>query len=96
MSYRTDVVTEELEVDSLVGSHFHTFNEDGSVDKQGIVVAEPHSGYYLCEYQEFLTGCGHHQELKRIDDMLTWHFYDDVGWKCAAYEDNTRKHYPDD
>ena len=72
-----------LDARSLVGSFFHS---DGERQWQGVVVAEPTPGVYLCECFEWAMGEPTHQCLTRIEDMLDWRFYDDAEWMNSAFE----------
>jgi hypothetical protein len=68
---------------SLVGSYFHAV---GGEQWQGCVVAEPHPGFYLVELFDWVVGDSSRQRLVKIEDMLTWHFYDNAKWMNNAYE----------
>jgi hypothetical protein len=72
--------------DSLVGLFFHS--EVDIVDGrhwQGCVIARPEPGYYLVETFSWMDGTSYTQQLVRIEDMLTWQFYDSAEWMNDAY-----------
>jgi hypothetical protein len=79
----TVAVEREFELDSLVGSFFHSDRERGW---QGCVVAEPAPGIYLLETFDWLVGASYVQVLIRIEDMLEWTFYDDARWLSNHYQ----------
>lgn len=80
---RLSIVTSEpLRRDSLVGSYFHGDEEH---QWQGVIVAEPAPGVYLCEFGSWASGSSTSQQLVRLEDMAGWHFYDDGDWWANHY-----------
>ena len=84
----SQVTSMELSEGSLVGTYFHSFNPDGTVEWQGCIVAEPHTGYFLVETFDWSSGSSFCQHLVRIENMLTWRFYDDADWMRNAYHND--------
>lgn len=60
---------------SLVGKFFHTF-KDSKVQWQGYVISEPRDGFFLVQLFDWLMGEPSCQKLVRIEEMLSWDFYD--------------------
>jgi hypothetical protein len=86
-NYRTAALKEApLDPRSLVGSYFLT---DPARGWQGIVVAEPSPGVYLCELFEWMVGSPTHQQLIPLDDMFGWRFFDNSEWLDNDYRDRT-------
>lgn len=78
--------------DSLVGSYFHSFENDETdgkpyVEWQGQVVAEVEPGVYLIELMSWLGGNSTHQQLCKLEDMTGWRFYDQTEWMNGEYRD---------
>ncbi len=74
----------------LVGKFFHTFNEDGKIGAQGVVLADVGEGYYVVGHFEWITGqrsfYGTH--LVHISTIATegWSLYSDDETMRDAYE----------
>lgn len=45
---------------SLVGKHFHTFGEDGLIERQGVILARLDYGYFVVLYFEWISGSPWH------------------------------------
>jgi hypothetical protein len=63
---------------TLVGKFFHEFGEDGYVERQGVIVAEPYPQVFVVQYFDWLTDritWGLH--LVALDNILrgNWQFY---------------------
>jgi hypothetical protein len=71
---------------NLVGRYFHTFTDEGLVEYQGVVLGEPHHGFFLVRTFEWLAGSPYCERLYRIDDMLDWWFYDEAEWMTNTYD----------
>ena len=75
---------------SLVGSWFHRLENDEMV-WQGVVVAEPQAGTYLCQVDRFAPGQSNVQRLITMqmltndDDGYGWVFYDTEAEAREAY-----------
>lgn len=69
--------------DSLVGSFFLT---DSTLGMQGCVVAEVAPSVYMIETFSWVMGDSYEQKLIRLEDMLTWSFYDDADWMRSSYD----------
>jgi len=75
---------------SLVGSWFHRLENDEIV-WQGVVVAEPQSGVYLCSVDRLALGVKFVQRLVTLekmsddDDGQGWRFYDNEEACRVAY-----------
>ena len=64
---------------TLVGRCFHIFDDaDGYVQSQGVVRGSLGDGFYLIQYFEWIMGELSTLEIKHIDAMLRWQFYEDV------------------
>lgn len=83
----TVAVEAKLDPHRLVGSFFHSKTDEGKIQWQGCVVAEPSAGYYLVELFSWVMGESTEQRLIRIEDMAEWSFYDDAKWMNNAYQD---------
>lgn len=77
---------QQLSPSSIVGSFFHSFNDEGGFVWQGVVVAEPRPGFYLVETFEWLAGGSCAQQLVPFEDMAAWRFYDTSQWMNNEYE----------
>ena len=67
------------EPEKLVGKYFHSANENNNkVEWQGVVIAEPHSGWYLVQLFEWASGKPTEQRLVPIEKMIGWLFYPDM------------------
>lgn len=62
---------------TLVGKFFHSLNEKGKVEWQGIVLSNPEPGWYVLQLFEWAMGEPNVQRLARIEDMRGWLFYPD-------------------
>lgn len=60
---------------NLVGQYFHSL-KDGKIHWQGLVIGNPEPGWYLLQLYEWLGGSPNVQQLKRIEEMSDWLFYD--------------------
>ena len=61
----------------LVGKYFHGANDNSRVEWQGVVVGEPHPGWYLVQLFDWASGKPSVQRLVPIEKMATWLFYPD-------------------
>ena len=59
--------------DELVGKYFHVFDDKDRVLCQGIVEVKIDPGIYLVSYGD---DAAYSMQLARVDDMLTWQFYE--------------------
>ena len=66
------------------------FLSDAKRGWQGRVVAEPDAGLYLVELFKWLSGSSSEQVLVRVEDMMTWSFFDDADWMRSQYEHGTK------
>jgi hypothetical protein len=66
------------EPEKLVGKYFHSGNENNKIECQGVVIGEPHSGWYLVQLFEWASGEPTEQRLVPIEKMIGWLFYPDV------------------
>jgi hypothetical protein len=64
--------------EKLVGKYFHSANENHKIEWQGLVIGEPHSGWYLVQLLEWASGEPTEQRLAPIEKMIGWLFYPDV------------------
>jgi hypothetical protein len=70
----TETVTK---TEKLVGKYFHSANENNKVEWQGVVIGEPHPGWYLVQLLEWASGEPSVQRLVPIGKMIGWVFYPD-------------------
>jgi hypothetical protein len=61
--------------EKLVGKYFHSVNETNQIEWQGLVIGEPHSGWYLVQLFEWASGDPSVQRLVPIEKMISWSFY---------------------
>jgi hypothetical protein len=64
--------------EKLVGKYFHSANEANKIEWQGMVIGEPHSGWYLVQLYEWASGEPSVQRLVPIEKMISWSFYPDA------------------
>jgi len=65
------------QTEKLVGKYFHSANENDKVEWQGVVVEEPHPGWYLVQLFDWTSGEPSVQRLVPIEKMTAWLFYPD-------------------
>jgi hypothetical protein len=63
--------------EKLIGKFFHSANENNKVEWQGVVIGEPHSGWYLVELFDWASGEPSVQRLVPVEKMIGWLFYRD-------------------
>ena len=63
--------------EKLVGKYFHGANENNKVECQGVVIGEPHPGWYLVQLFDWASGNPSVQRLVPIEKMIAWLFYPD-------------------
>jgi hypothetical protein len=63
--------------EKLVGRYFHSTNGSDKVEWQGVVIGEPHPGWYLVQQLEWASGEPSVQRLVPIEKMIGWLFYPD-------------------
>ena len=66
------------EPEKLVGKYFHSANETNKIEWQGVVIGEPHPGWYLVQLFEWASGDPSVQRLVPIEKMISWVFYPDA------------------
>lgn len=66
------------EPEKLVGKYFHSANETNKIEWQGVVIGEPHPGWYLVQLFEWTSGEPTVQRLVPIEKMIGWLFYSDA------------------
>jgi hypothetical protein len=66
------------ETEKLVGKYFHSATETNKVEWQGVVIGEPHPGWYLVQLFEWASGEPSVQRLVPIEKMVGWLFYPDA------------------
>jgi hypothetical protein len=64
--------------EKLVGKYFHSANETNKIEWQGVVIGEPHPGWYLVQLFEWTSGEPTVQKLVPIEKMIGWLFYPDA------------------
>src|SRR5262245_8428237 len=65
------------QTEKLVGKYFHSASENDKVEWQGVVVEEPHPGWYLVQLFDWTSGEPSVQRLVPIEKMTAWLFYPD-------------------
>jgi len=63
--------------EQLVGKYFHSADENNKVEWQGVVIGEPHSGWYLVQLFDWTSGEPSVQRLVAVEKMTAWLFYPD-------------------
>jgi hypothetical protein len=71
-------MTGKPETEKLLGKYFHSANEDNKIEWQGVVIGEPHPGWYLVQLFEWTSGEPTVQRLVPIEKMVGWLFYPDA------------------
>jgi hypothetical protein len=66
------------EPEKLVGKYFQSANENNKVEWQGVVIGEPHPGWYLVQLFDWALGEPSEQRLVPIEKMIGWLFYPDM------------------
>jgi hypothetical protein len=66
------------ETEKLLGKYFQSANEDNKIEWQGVVIGEPHPGWYLVQLFEWASGEPSVQRLVPIEKMVGWLFYPDA------------------
>jgi hypothetical protein len=65
--------------EKLIGKYFHSANEANQVEWQGVVIGEPHPGWYLVQLFEWASGDPSVQRLVPIEKMISSSFYPSAG-----------------
>ena len=71
--------------ETLVGKYFHGANENNKVEWQGVVIGEPHPGWYLVQLFDWASGEPSAQRLVPIEKMNAWLFYPDRDTMTSSY-----------
>jgi hypothetical protein len=66
------------ETEKLLGKYFQSANEDNKIEWQGMVIGEPHPGWFLVQLFEWASGEPSVQRLVPIEKMIGWLFYSDA------------------
>jgi hypothetical protein len=66
------------EPEKLVGKYFQSANENNKVEWQGVVIGEPHPGWYLVQLFDWALCEPSEQRLVPIEKMIGWLFYPDM------------------
>ena len=61
----------------LVGKYFRSANGNDKVEWQGVVIGEPHPGWYLVQLFDWTSGEPSVQRLVPVEKMVAWLFYPD-------------------
>lgn len=76
----------------MVSKFFLSFNDKGEMELQGQIIAEPRAGLFLCQLYEWIMGDPSDQRLIKLEEMLTWKFYDThADWRFAAEQQMLRE-----
>jgi hypothetical protein len=76
----------------LVGKFFHSLNEQGKIQWQGCILAEPRTGWYLVQLFEWAMGEPSNQQLIAFKQMHDWLFYDCAEDMAHSYEYGVARH----
>jgi hypothetical protein len=68
----------EAKTEKLVGKYFHSASETSKIEWQGVVIGEPHPGWYLVQLFDWASGEPSVQRLVPIEKMIGWLFYADA------------------
>jgi hypothetical protein len=68
----------EAKSEKLTGKYFHSANETNKIEWQGVVIGEPHPGWYLVQLFEWSSCEPSVQRLVPIEKMIGWSFYPDA------------------
>jgi hypothetical protein len=71
---------------SLIGSWFHSFNQEGKFRWQGCVVADLGNAYVLVQTYDWIMGDKADQYVVSVLSMTDWSFYDSNEEMLEAYE----------
>ena len=63
------------ESEKVVGKYFQSADETNKIEWQGIVIGEPHPGWYLVQLFDWASGDPSVQRLVPIQKMVSWSFY---------------------
>jgi hypothetical protein len=63
--------------EKLVGKYFHSADENNKVEWQGVVIGQPHAGWYLVQLFDWTSGEPSVERLVPIEKMVGWLFYSD-------------------
>jgi hypothetical protein len=64
--------------EKLVGKYFHSATETNKIEWQGVVIGEPHPGWYLVQLFDWTSDEPNVQRLVPIEKMIGWLFYPDA------------------
>jgi hypothetical protein len=64
--------------EKLVGKYFHSASETSKIEWQGMIIGEPHPGWYLVQLFDWGSGEPSVQRLVPIEKMIGWLFYPDA------------------
>jgi hypothetical protein len=64
-----------MKTEMLVGKYFHSANGNDKVEWQGVVIGEPHPGWYLVQLFDWTSGEPSVQRLVPVEKMVAWLFY---------------------
>lgn len=74
---------------TLVGKFFHTFEDEGYIQRQGMVLGDLTDGYFMVQYFEWLSGSVsfYGTQIVHIREMANaWAFYATDAAMREAYE----------
>jgi len=76
--------------EEVVGKYFHSANETNKVEWQGVVIGEPHPGWYLVQLLDWSSGEPSVQRLVPIEKMIGWLFYPDA--EAVTFRSKRQQH----
>src|SRR5438094_9143464 len=71
-------MTGKPETEKLLGKYFQSANEDNKIEWQGMVIGEPHPGWYLVQLFEWTSGEASVQRLVLIYKMIGFCSYSNL------------------
>lgn len=71
---------------TLIGQYFHSINEKGKIEWQGVVIGRPEPCWYLVQLFEWLMGEPNVRRLVNIEAMSNWLFYEDEDSMIYSYK----------
>src|SRR5438067_12730840 len=74
---RSMAVETAIKPEKLVGKYFHSADENNKVEWQGVVIGEPHAGWYLVQLFDGASDEPSVERLVPIEKMVGWLFYRD-------------------
>lgn len=78
------------ESEKVVGKYFQSADETSKIEWQGIVIGEPHPGWYLVQLFDWTSGEPSVQRLVPIEKMIGWLFFPDA--RAMTFDSKRSQH----